>query len=225
MRGREFRARDKKVQKLGRDGLVEQNKATGEEHRVSQRTADISFGPERTTDQQLGRQTSKRSKKHSIRSELQSLKPDAGQVAPPAECVEPTEGLEKPLEDYAEAAPAEQEAAPVIRDTRGVPAPPPGRAAKQRNRRPRDSPAPGLRPPSDRPTPKRWQEAQRHTDDPMPETADSQEPQQQGRLRFEDGDVPAPSGRTPAKRRMRPSIPTGGTAPRSEERRVGKECL
>ena len=45
MRGREFRARDKKVQKLGRDGLVEQNKATGEEHRVSQRTADISFGP------------------------------------------------------------------------------------------------------------------------------------------------------------------------------------
>ena len=47
MRGREFRARDKKVQKLGRDGLVEQNKATGEERRVSQRTADISFGPER----------------------------------------------------------------------------------------------------------------------------------------------------------------------------------
>lgn len=39
MRGREFRARDKKVQKLGRDGLVEQNKATGEERRVSQRTA------------------------------------------------------------------------------------------------------------------------------------------------------------------------------------------
>ena len=59
MRGREFRARDKKVQKLGRDGLVEQNKATGEERRVSQRTADISFGPERKADQQLGRQTSK----------------------------------------------------------------------------------------------------------------------------------------------------------------------
>ena len=52
MRGREFRARDKKVQKLGRDGLVEQNKATGEERRVSQRTADISFGPERKPDQQ-----------------------------------------------------------------------------------------------------------------------------------------------------------------------------
>ena len=44
MRGREFRARDKKVQKLGRDGLVEQNKATGEERRVSQRTADLLSG-------------------------------------------------------------------------------------------------------------------------------------------------------------------------------------
>lgn len=213
MRGREFRARDKKVQKLGRDGLVEQNKATGEERRVSQRTADISFGPERKADQQLGRQTSKRSKKRSIRSELQSLKPDAGQAAPPAEGMEPTEGPEKPLEDYAEAAPAEREAAPVIRDTRGAPAPPPGRAARQRNRRPRDSPAPGPRPPSDHPTPKRWQEAQRHTDEPTPEAADSQEPQQQGRLRFEDGDAPAPSGRTPAKRRMRPSVPVGEAAP------------
>jgi len=213
VRGREFRARDKKVQKLGRDGLVEQNKATGEERRVSQRTADISFGPERKADQQLGRQTSKRSKKRSIRSELQSLKPDEGQAAPSAEGMEPAEGSEKPLEDYAEAAPAEREAAPVIRDTRGVPAPPPGRAARQRNRRPRDSPAPGPRPPSDRPTPKRWQEAQRHTDEPTPETADSQEPQQQGRLRFEDGDAPAPSGRTPAKRRMRPSIPVGEATP------------
>ena len=102
MRGREFRARDKKVQKLGRDGLVEQNKATGEERRVSQRTADISFGPERKPDQQLGRQTSKRSKKRSIRSELQTLKPDMGQTAPPAEGVEPAEGLEKPLGPHTE---------------------------------------------------------------------------------------------------------------------------
>ena len=34
MRGEQFRARDKKVQKLTRDGLVEQNKATGEDHLV-----------------------------------------------------------------------------------------------------------------------------------------------------------------------------------------------
>ena len=42
-----YRARSKKVQKLGRDGLVEQDRATGAEQRVSQRTADVSFGPER----------------------------------------------------------------------------------------------------------------------------------------------------------------------------------
>ena len=80
MRGQEFRARDKKVQKLGRDGLVEQNKATGEERRVSQRTADMSFGPERKPDQKLGRQTSKKSKKRSIKSELQSLRPDLDKI-------------------------------------------------------------------------------------------------------------------------------------------------
>ena len=42
-----YRARSKKVQKLGRDGLVEQGRATGAEQRISQRTADVSFGPER----------------------------------------------------------------------------------------------------------------------------------------------------------------------------------
>ncbi|MDE2444016.1 MAG: hypothetical protein O0X49_06485, partial [Methanocorpusculum sp.] len=60
MRGEQFRARDKKVQKLTRDGLVEQNKATGEEHLVSQRTADISFGPDRTKEQAAGRPSAKR---------------------------------------------------------------------------------------------------------------------------------------------------------------------
>ena len=54
MSDKRFRARAKKVQKLGRDGLVEQNKATGEEKRISQRTADISFGPDRTKDQEAG---------------------------------------------------------------------------------------------------------------------------------------------------------------------------
>ena len=60
MRGEQFRARDKKVQKLTRDGLVEQNKSTGEEHLVSQRTADISFGPDRTKEQAAGRPAAKR---------------------------------------------------------------------------------------------------------------------------------------------------------------------
>ena len=51
MSRKRFRARAKTVQKLGRDGLVERNLATGEERRVSQRMADISFGPERTQEQ------------------------------------------------------------------------------------------------------------------------------------------------------------------------------
>ena len=48
MSRKRFRARAKTVQKLGRDGLVERDLATGEERRVSQRMADVSFGPERT---------------------------------------------------------------------------------------------------------------------------------------------------------------------------------
>lgn len=42
-RAGEFRSRDKKVQKMTRDGLVEANLTTGQEQRVSQRTADICF--------------------------------------------------------------------------------------------------------------------------------------------------------------------------------------
>ena len=49
----QYRARGKKVRKLGRDGLVEQDKATGREERISQRTADVSFGPDRSPEQDL----------------------------------------------------------------------------------------------------------------------------------------------------------------------------
>lgn len=47
-----FQAREKKVQKMGRDGLVEQNRATGEEKRVSQRTADTAFDRARPTERE-----------------------------------------------------------------------------------------------------------------------------------------------------------------------------
>ena len=77
MRGEQFRARDKKVQKLTRDGLAEQNKATGEEHLVSQRTADISFGPERTEEQAAGRTAAKRRPVHQPHPEAE----DAAQAA------------------------------------------------------------------------------------------------------------------------------------------------
>lgn len=58
-----YRAKSKRVQKLGRDGLVEQDKATGEERRVSQRTADVSFGPDRALDQELAQRTPAKGKK------------------------------------------------------------------------------------------------------------------------------------------------------------------
>lgn len=192
MRGEEFRARDKKVQKLGRDGLVEQNKATGEERRVSQRTADIYFGPERKPDQRLGRQKQRKSKNRSLRSELQSLRTEAEQPLPRAEDADAPEGLEGPLNAPVETEPAELNNTPVIRDTRDVPLPPPGRAARRRDCRPRDSPTSGLRPPSDSPTPKRWQEEQRHSDSPALEASGRQAPPQQERLRFEDGTTPPP---------------------------------
>ena len=54
MSGKRFQARAKTVQRLGRDGLVERNMATGEEKRVSQRTADVSFGPDRAVEQAAG---------------------------------------------------------------------------------------------------------------------------------------------------------------------------
>ena len=56
----QYRARSKKVQKLGRNGLVEQDKATGQEKRISQRAADISFGPKQSQEQAAGRGSAQR---------------------------------------------------------------------------------------------------------------------------------------------------------------------
>ena len=60
MSGKRFQARAKTVQRLGRDGLVEQNMATGEEKRISQRTADVSFGPDRAVEQAVGHRAAQR---------------------------------------------------------------------------------------------------------------------------------------------------------------------
>ena len=65
-----FQARSKKVQKLGRDGLVEQDLATGEEQRVSQRTADVSFGRERPSERDAAQQGKERSKKARLRAQI-----------------------------------------------------------------------------------------------------------------------------------------------------------
>ena len=60
MREQEFRSRDKKVHKMSRDGLVEQNRTTGEEQRVSQRLEDVSFEKDRPQEQAAGHRAAKR---------------------------------------------------------------------------------------------------------------------------------------------------------------------
>lgn len=55
MRDKEFKKRDKRVHKMTRDGLVEQNRATGEQQRVSQRLQDVSFSREQEPEQRAGR--------------------------------------------------------------------------------------------------------------------------------------------------------------------------
>lgn len=55
MRDKEFKKRDKRVHKMTRDGLVEQNRATGEQQRVSQRLQDVSFAREQEPEQWAGR--------------------------------------------------------------------------------------------------------------------------------------------------------------------------
>lgn len=50
MRGQEFRVRDKKVQKMTRDGLTEQNLSQGTKRRISSRVADVSFTQNKPED-------------------------------------------------------------------------------------------------------------------------------------------------------------------------------
>ena len=96
MRDLEFQALEKKVQKMSRDGLVEQNRATGEEQRISGRLADVSFGKERTADTALGRSAKARASQSSGRA-------SPGRGKPSRELVEK---LENPVET-AENAPEE----------------------------------------------------------------------------------------------------------------------
>ena len=57
MRGQEFKARDKKVQKMTRDGLAEKNLAQGTQQRISGRQAEVSFGRERQGETAAGHRT------------------------------------------------------------------------------------------------------------------------------------------------------------------------
>ena len=121
----QYRARSKKVQKLGRDGLVEQDKATGREERISQRESDVSFGPDRTPEQGLIQRAPAQGNKRRQRPRP-SLSPEP---AEPAACP---------------AAPVETEVIPAVRQAEDAPAtstPPPtdSRSANKRRQQKRAS--------------------------------------------------------------------------------------
>jgi len=169
-----YRAKSKRVQKLGRDGLVEQDKASGEERRVSQRTADVSFGPDRTPDQGLARPAPAKGKKRR-------------QPPPP------------PVDDSGN----EIEPSPAMRGADDVPAqgPPPvegsGQSRKQRQRRQgqklrQDMAASAVR---DEPEDGRL----RFETEGTPATQEHDTGQERSRLRFEEDSVSTPdAGGEPA---------------------------
>ena len=136
MSGKRFQARAKTVQKLGRDGLVEQNMATGEEKRVSQRTADISFGPGRAVEQAAGHRAAQRGgepaapakKRRKQPRPIQQTAEEAAYATP-----EPVSAPEVPAPDAPSmrmAADAPMMAAPAVEDS-----PPPPMASRKRRKR------------------------------------------------------------------------------------------
>ena len=54
MRGQEFKVRDKKVQKMTRNGLTEKNLTQGTEQRISSRLEEVSFNSERKEETTAG---------------------------------------------------------------------------------------------------------------------------------------------------------------------------
>ena len=116
-----YRARSKKVQKLGRDGLVEQDRATGAEQRVSRRTADVSFGPERP----VHKDAAQRGGRSAARSRQWAQKQARQEQIAAAENLERAEahGTERP------AAPSRGDNAPLTR------APPNGGDRNERRKR------------------------------------------------------------------------------------------
>ena len=138
MSGKRFQAKAKTVQRLGRDGLVERNMATGEEKRVSQRAADVSFGPDRATEQAAGHRAAQRggsdpaapAKKR--RKQPRPVQQTAEEAVYAAQA--PSSAPEMPVPDAPSmrmAADAPMMAAPVSSED----APPPPPASRRRRRR------------------------------------------------------------------------------------------
>ncbi len=162
MSRKQYRARNKKIQKLGRDGLVELDKATGQENRISQRTADVSFGPDRSPRRAVRRPPAQKKQRRRRPRPSPSLKPD------------------QPIDKDA------PEAVPAMRQAVDVPtaaaAPPqraediPSRKRRQQKRANRLNPDAPARPMAERGADDgRLQSERGH--DPPPDTADRENPE------------------------------------------------
>ena len=66
-----YQARAKKLQKLSRGVLVEQNQVTGEERQIGPKAADISFRPDRTPDTDLTQSEKDRAKRKQAQRRIQ----------------------------------------------------------------------------------------------------------------------------------------------------------
>ena len=130
MREQEFKSRDKKVQKMTRDGLTEQNLTQGTEQRISSRLSDVSFDRARPEDVAAGHRAMSRTEK----------KQQQKQGAKPQDFVEP----EEPADRFADATAPEvwgpANAPATMRDagdTPIVPNRPPGDSTEMRGKKQR----------------------------------------------------------------------------------------
>ena len=87
MREQEFKARDKKVQKMTRDGLTEKNLTQGTEQRISQRLADVSFEKAKPEEQAAGHRAQSRTQRKQ-QQQKQGAKPQDFQPSEDAEEVD-----------------------------------------------------------------------------------------------------------------------------------------
>lgn len=141
MSGKRFQARAKTVQKLGRDGLMEKNMATGEEKSASQRTADISFGPDRTAEQAAGHRAAQRDNAVSAPPAKKRRKQPrpVQQTAEEAVYATPETGstLELPAPDAAPSMRMAADAPMLAPAVSGEDAPPPPSTSQRRKRKKR----------------------------------------------------------------------------------------
>ena len=82
MREPEFKAKEKKVQKMTRDGLAEKNLAQGTQENISSRIADVSFAKEKTDDKAAGHRAAARQQVSEAKSGKQAKPNDFQPTAP-----------------------------------------------------------------------------------------------------------------------------------------------